>query len=239
MSFTALLRPAALAAALATAMPLAQSAEPTAVENCLAASFYPDGNELYGFCSEAIAGEIADAKIRAKVNLQLGQALYFAHQPGMALPFLDTAIKDDPGLDQAYRRRGWSHLMSGMGHRAMADFTEYLSLAPEDPDAKFAIAFARAQLGAACAATASAYEGILKQHPDHHITRYNLASTYTCIDGNSHRQVAEYDKVIGAGRDAVKEITYFSRRGARDFDFYAMVRSYGINACGAYAGLTK
>ena len=82
MNFATLLRPAALA--LVIAAPLAQ-AQTSATEKCLAASFYPDGNELLGHCENALKVSKLDNATLAKVNLQIGQAIYFSHQPGVAL----------------------------------------------------------------------------------------------------------------------------------------------------------
>ena len=223
MKIAALLRPAALALTLFAAAPLAQAGDGP-VEKCLAASFYPDSSELMAHCEAAFnQSGVADA-VMAQVNLQLGQAIYFSHRPGIAIGFLNKAIALDPALAQAYRRRGWSFLMSGFGRQAMSDFTEYLALAPDDPDAKFAMVFAHDSLGQDCVKSAGEYEQILRQHPQHHITRYNLATTYHCVDGNRKRQIGEYDRIVAAGRDEVKDITYYSRRDAAGLDFYAKVR---------------
>lgn len=223
MKVAELLRPAALTLALAIIAPVAQAGDGP-VEKCLAASFYPDSSELMAKCETAIKQSGVPDAVMAQVNLQMGQAIYFSHRPGIAIGFLNTAIALDPELAQAYRRRGWSFLMSGFGRQAMSDFTEYLALAPDDPDAKFAMVFARDSLGQDCVKSAGEYQQILRQHPQHHITRYNLALGYHCIDGNRKRQIVEYDRIIAAGRDEIKDIAYYSRRDAAGFDFYAMVR---------------
>ena len=199
------------------------AAEPV-VDKCLAAPFYPDGSDLFRDCDAAIRLKNLDKGTAAKINLQLGQALYFAHRPGMAIPYLDEAIKGDPSLDQAWRRRGWSHLMMNHVGEAMTDFTGYLEMRPNDPDALFAVAYGRNQLSGDCAAATRDYEQILKQHPEHYITRFNLAGAYHCLNGNQVRQLEQYDKIIAAGRELTAGVTYYSRWGRSDYDFHAMVR---------------
>lgn len=223
MRLPAFIGVATTAVCLALAVP-GNAAEDKTVRDCLAAETYPDGREAYYLCIEAIKSIGLDAGTRARINLQLGEAFYFAHRPGPAIPYLDAAIKDDSKLEQARRRRGWSYLMTGFGSKAMADFTVFLDLAPEDPDAQFAIAFARHQTVNDCQAAVRDYESILARNPDHYITRFNLAAVYKCVDRNPLRQLAEYDKVIASGRENVAPVHYYSRRGAEDYDFYAMIR---------------
>lgn len=217
-------RSAGIAMLLAFAAPVAKAAPTTTAEKCLAASYYPDGQELYELCTEAIKDTSLDAKTRANANLQLGQAIYFSHRPGVAVPYLTEAIKLDPTLDQAYRRRGWANLMAGQAGEAHADLTEFLARQPDDPDALFAMAFARRWMGETCAETIQAYETILKLYPDHHITRNAIAGEYRCNDGNNARAIAAYDRIVAAGRETVAGIAYYGRKNTDDYDFYAFVR---------------
>ena len=219
-----------LAAAVAGVLLQAAPANAGNLEDCLSASFYPDDGELLIDCNLALLNPYTTAKDRAKVQLQIGQALYFMQSPGMAIGHLDEAIELDPSLDQAYRRRGWATLFTGFYEQAFDDFTEFLARRPDDPDASFAMAFARHQVGASCDETRIAYESILSRFHSHHITRNALASVYQCIDGNSSREIAEYDKIIAAGRAEVAPIMYYGRNGDGGYDFFANVRASRADA---------
>ena len=206
---------------IATAPPA--SAEKDVLVQCLEAPFYPDGSELYVLCNKALEADDLSDDTRAAIDLQLGQALYFAHRPELALSPLNEAIRLDPKSDQAFRRRGWSYVMLGYHTQAISDFTDYLALSPDDPDAQFGLAFAQRNAGGRCDRAMRDYERILADHPDHYITRYNLADAYYCVDGHQIRQLEEYSKLIAAGRGAIAGVTYYSRAGAEDYDFYALV----------------
>ena len=214
-----------LITAIGLAMPAAGlAAEQPAVTACLESNAYLDGIETVDLCDPASRVEGLDSRTLSKVHAQLGTAFYFAHRPGIAIPYLDEAIKLDPDADQAFRRRGWSHLMQGENSAAMDDFTEYLALKPDDPDAQFAMAFARREISGDCEAAAHAYERILDEHPDHFITRYNLAGAYGCLDGHRMRQVEQLSRILESDREAVAQVTYSNRRGREDLDFYARVK---------------
>ena len=193
------------------------------VSACLASDAYLDGGDTVDLCDPASRADGLDPKTLSAVNVKMGEAFYFARRPGLAVPYLDEAIKLDPTADQAFRRRGWAHLMQREFSAAMSDFTDYLSLKPDDPDAQFAMAYARYSTGGNCVAAARDYERILAQHPDHYITRYNIAGVYSCIDSNHVRELDELKKILSAGRAAVAEVTYFGRNGRGDLDFYAHI----------------
>lgn len=201
----------------------ASAAESTPVQSCLAASYYPEAGPALEACYPLLKDSALDDRTRAQVNFRIGAAFYFAHRPGTALPYLDEAVKRDPSDPQIWRRRGWTNLMLDNGLKAIADFTTFLEKAPDNPDALFAIAFTRFHYSNQCAAAIRDYEAILRDHPDHYLTRYNLAGHYGCHDSDYRRQIAEYDKIIAAGRAAVGPVEYYGRRGEADFDFYAMV----------------
>ena len=194
------------------------------VEKCLAGSYYPDGGQVYDDCEAALKTAGLPDKTLAKINLQMAEALYFAHRPNLALPLLETVLKQDPALDRAFLRRGWLQLNLEHYDAALADFTDYLERRPDDPDGQFAIAFFRDITTRDCLATAAAYEGILAAHPDHYLTRRNLAQAYRCIDGNDNRNLQQLDKIVAAGREKITGVTYYARRGGADYDFYADVR---------------
>jgi tetratricopeptide (TPR) repeat protein len=213
------------AAALWAVLGLAPSAaaENTIVSDCLKSSGYLDGEETFNRCDKALGEKDLSNETRAAIFLQLGEAFYFNQRPGLAIPNLDEAIKLDPKLGQAYRRRGWSHFRLENMSAAMADFTEFLALSPDDADAQFAMAFVRFDHQNDCASAVREYERILAQHPDHHLTRRALAGQYACVDGNPMRQLAELNKLLALGREAIADTNYYGRRGRSDRDFYAIV----------------
>lgn len=211
---------------LAAALGIAASGTAFADDNvaaCLASDAYLDGGETVDRCDPASRVEGLDARTRSAIIAKLGEAFYFAQRPGLAIPYLDEAIKLDPQADQAFRRRGWAHLMQREISAAMEDFTEYLALKPDDPDAQFAMAYARYTTGGDCNTAAREYELILKDHPDHYITRGNLSGVYRCLDGNRVRELAELGKVLAAGREAIAGVTYYGRGGREDLDYYAHI----------------
>ena len=214
---------AAIAAICLGSTSSGNAAEDKTVEACLTGSAYLDAAETVDQCDKALRVADISPRTRSAVNLQIGEAFYFAGRPGIAIPYLDEAIKLDPKSGQAFRRRGWSQLRLENISAAIADFTEFMALSPDDPDALFAIAFALDSTTHNCAAAASDYERILEHHPGHYLTRKALAGEYACIDGHGMRQLQELNKILAAGRDAIADTNYFGRRGRNDRDFYAAV----------------
>jgi tetratricopeptide (TPR) repeat protein len=192
-----------------------------AVADCLASSAYLDGGETYEFCDKALKESGLTNETLSAINRQIGEAFYFAQRPGPALAYLDTAIKLDPKSGQAYRRRGWAYSRLEKMSAAIADFTEFLNLKPDDPDAQYAMAYAQYGKANNCAAVVKEYERILSKHPNHYLVRSMLAVGYACIDNHQMRELAELNRILAAGREAVAEAEYYGRRGRADRDFYA------------------
>lgn len=215
---------ALLAAALTAAGWVVPAAAATSVERCLAAPYYPDGSEAMRICGEAIQQKDLPPATAAKINLQLGQAIFFAHRPGLAIQYLSEAIRLDPSLDQAWRRRGWAYGEMARGSEAMADFTTFLELRPGDPDGLFAITYERNRDGSDCAGKAKELESILAKHPKHYLSRWNLAHAYECIDRHQGRALEQIEAILADGRKAIADTVYYSRRGPDDHDFYAAMR---------------
>ena len=208
MRLTAILGAAVLLGFYGVVTPVA--ADSKAVSDCLTSSAYLDGGETYERCDMALKGSGLTDETLSAINRQIGEAFYFAQRPGPAIPYLDTAIKLDPKSAQAYRRRGWSHFRLETMSAAFGDFTEFLALSPDDADAQFAMAFASYENLGNCKSAVREYERIVAQHPDHYMTRRALAGQYACIDGHPMRQLAELNKVLAAGREAIADTNYFA-----------------------------
>ena len=193
---------AAIAAICLGSTSSGNAAEDKTVEACLTGSAYLDAAETVDQCDKALRVADISPRTRSAVNLQIGEAFYFAGRPGIAIPYLDEAIQLDHKSGQAGRRRGWSQLRLENISAAIADFTEFLALSPDDPDALLAIAFARDSTTHNCAAAASDYERMLEHHPGHYLTRKALAGEYACIDGHGMRQLQELNKILAAGQAA-------------------------------------
>ncbi len=222
MRFIVIAWTAAATLIIGLAAPVA-AAQDAAVKACVSSSAYLDGEETFKLCDKARGLPGVAGKDLSEINRQIGEAYYFAFRPAYAIPFLDEAIRLDPGSGQAFRRRGWSHWRHGNFSAAVADFTDFLALSPNDADAQFALAFIRYEETSDCAAAAKEYERILARHPDHYLTRRALAGRYACIDGHGMRQLQELNKLVAAGRKAIADTNYFGRQGRADRDFYSVV----------------
>lgn len=198
---------------------------------CMESNAYLDREQTIEACMPALGQKNLEDKEKAAVNSQLGEAFYFLFDPGEAVVYLNQAISLNPSDPQAYRRRGWAQLQLQNFSKAVDDFTQFIALAPDDPDAQFAMAYLRSESGISCAESAADFEHILKNHPDHYITRMNLAGVYKCADNdNPTRAIAEYERILGAGRNAIADTKYYSRMGRKGTDFYAFVTSLDAEA---------
>lgn len=74
----------------------AAAADNNKVSGCLESSAYLDGGETYDLCDKALKESGLSNGSLSAINRQIGEAYYFAQRPGLAIPYLDTAIKLDP-----------------------------------------------------------------------------------------------------------------------------------------------
>jgi tetratricopeptide (TPR) repeat protein len=221
-------RAAAAAFTLLLASTAAHSETEANVSDCLQASAYLDAVTTIEACAPVVQRSDIAPNTLAAANLQIGEALYFYGSAGKALPYLDAAIALDPTSAQAFRRRGWAQFQLKKHTSAIDDFTQFLALSPDDPDAQFALAFVRSSGPHDCEVAAKSYEEILAQHPDHYLSRLSLAAEYACVDGHRLRQLVELSRILSAGREKIADTAYYSRRGRSGPDFYAFV--LGIRA---------
>jgi tetratricopeptide (TPR) repeat protein len=143
-SFTALIRNAALAAVLWTALPHgagATGAEPSTdpqidAAPCLAAVAADDADKIVAICGALVDSEKTLRADRIKALIARAGAYDRKEMTDRAIGDYDTALRLDPALADIFNARGELWRRKGDRPRALADFAAAIKLNPDHPTAR-------------------------------------------------------------------------------------------------------
>lgn len=200
------------------------------IQKCKSLDRYHDAMAAFYACDKALNQENLPETERAELLLARGEAAYFAGRVDMSLIDLDLALTLNPKLKAAYYRRAWARMRTNHFPDALQDLTFVLSEEPENVDALYAIGYFYQDTSEWKSKAMPALKRVLELDPNHHLARLSLASLYTHQTRDFDAALMEFDKILSASDEALRNVRIFRDPVRPYFDFRDRVRNDRIAA---------